>query len=463
MPRAFSWLLAVRYLRARRVALLGVLGVAVAVWSLIVVIAVFSGFIAGIRGNVRLGTPDLLVTDLPARQSYQQLLPALQDAAVAAVAPRLRHYGTFFLRSGAHMQTHTRAVEFSHIDTNFALVVGVDPELEAKVSPLGDWIHKAPPHLRPTEPQRPFLVPPAEEARALARLSLPADPDRNLYPGLLLGAERAAHLHLRDVGEPIDLLTAGYDDRPGRSAEVKPLQMTFDFAGCFLTGHRAFDDTQTFVPIEPLRTLLGHDAADDGSVDLVTDIAIRLQPGADLAATAARLQQQVRALLPAAHPSVLTWEQQNQVFLDAVAFERAMMKIVLGVVVLIAAFLVYATVSMLVTQKVKDIGVLCALGGAPAPVGGTFVLCGLVLGLVGSTLGAGLGVVCTLRLNEILGALGIQLFPPSMFDLERVPVQLDIPWVVQVSCGALLIALLSAWLPARQASRLDPVQALAHE
>ena len=101
MAAAFSFTLALRYLLSRWINLIGICGVAVAVWALIVVIAVFSGFIADIRSNLHQVSPDLLVTDLPEDQSYEYgsrlKATVLADPDVVAAAPRAEHYGIYFL------------------------------------------------------------------------------------------------------------------------------------------------------------------------------------------------------------------------------------------------------------------------------------------------------------------------------------------------------------------------------
>jgi ABC-type lipoprotein release transport system permease subunit len=95
MP-AFSPFLALRYLVKRRINLLGVFGVSFAVWAMIVVNSVFTGFVAEIRSDVRNSAPDMLVTDLPHDTSYETLRAVIgADPGVLHTAPRLRHYGMF--------------------------------------------------------------------------------------------------------------------------------------------------------------------------------------------------------------------------------------------------------------------------------------------------------------------------------------------------------------------------------
>lgn len=471
--RAFSAFLAAKYLLSRKVNLLGIGGVALAVWALIVVIAVFSGFVGGIREDIRRSSPDLLLTTLPARQGYEPLRQILErDDAVAATAPRLRHYGVYYVRTGYEAMARTQFADFNNAATQFVQVLGIDPEREPAVVALDEWLRRAPPEWRPPDPRRPLHVSDELEweGRRRAGLAVPASPaqHRASMPGLLLGKGRARMLFRFEAGDPIDLVTAAFATGDGGVDGVQPLQKRFCLVGVFDTNHRLFDDNTALVPIEALRTMLGHDALDDRSVDLVTDVAIRLRPGADPLAAAARLRDAVaRALPDLGAAEVLTWQQQNAVFLDAVEHERAMMKLVLFAVMLVAVFLIHATLHMMVATKIKDVGILAAMGGPPRAVGTTFVTCGLVVGTLGCALGLGGGLLSVLYLNPVndwmLATFGLELFPRTLYDLPEIPWRLEADWIAKVVLGAFLLSWLAAFRPARKAARLQPVEALAYE
>ena len=253
------------------------------------------------------------------------------------------------------------------------------------------------------------------------------------------------------------------------------LQRTFAFAGTFQTGARLFDDSMAIVPIEPLRTMLGHDALDEGSIDLCTDVAVRATKGLtieQLQTLADRLVDRVKQALgtpmpTGCKPEVLTWEQQNAVFLDAVDTERAMTTLVLFAVMLIAAFLIFATLHMMVTQKTKDIGILTALGGSQRGVGQICTRCGMVIGAFGVVGGVGLGLATLWNLNPIndwlFESIGFELFPRTLFDLPKVPYRIETPWLVGVAAAAFVLTLFVAWVPARMAARMHPVKALSYE
>ncbi len=495
MIAAFSPFVALRYLLTRRINLLAMFGVTFAVWAMILVNSVFTGFVSEIRTDVRRASPEVMLTDLPLDTGYEPLRAVLEaDQDVVATAPRLRHHGLLQpLRVPKGLQPRTEAAElnFDHMESGFALLLGIDPLREGDVSPLQQWIARSEDVFRihqatvaastvldEPDPRRrsQLLLPDATEWLARKRAGLKAEAEKSEYhsswPGVLLGWRRAYYTSWLREGDPLDLLAVASVPGSDGSTQLSSHRLRVAFAGWFATGYRAFDETTVLLPIETLRTMLGQDLADPNSIDLVTDVAIRLRPDLSTHAIAAaqqRLQAAAQAVLPnGSKPcSVLDWQQQNTVFLSAVATEQAMMQFVLFVVMLVAAFVIYAVLHMMVVQKWKDIGILSALGGTPRNVGAVFLLCGLVVAVLGAALGTGLGTLSALHLNDanewLFATAGLELFPRRLFDLQQVPVRLEPAWLLQVAFGAILLALVVALFPARKAARMNPVQALAHE
>jgi lipoprotein-releasing system permease protein len=122
---------------------------------------------------------------------------------------------------------------------------------------------------------------------------------------------------------------------------------------------------------------------------------------------------------------------------------------------------------MMVVQKVKDIGVLAAIGGSPRSVGAVFLLGGLAVALFGTALGLGAGVLSAANLNAanewMYANFQLELFPRRLFDLREVPCRLEPSWAATVAVGAIALAVVVAAVPARKASRMNPVLCLAHE
>ncbi|MCB9878690.1 MAG: ABC transporter permease [Planctomycetes bacterium] len=498
--QAFSPFLALRYLLIRRINLLSMFGVAFAVWAMLVVDGVFTGFVSDIKANVRDSAPALLLTGLPHDTGYEQLRETLErDQDVVTTAPRLRHHGLLqaTMRSalgarGQRLQVSSE-LEFDHSDNGFALLLGIDPLREPDVVPLAGWLRRGPAELRrygyqpepspvlddPDPTRRALLqVPDEVEWRARRRAGLPTEREladfRAVWPGVLLGWPRIRSFRWLQEGDPLDLLVAAFPttDAAG-DAVLRTDSRPFAFAGWFGSGNRRmFDETTVLVPIETLRTLLGHDIHDLESIDLVTDVAIRPRDGLSDAAIAAlqtRLAAAVQPLLgDGALPCVVyDWQQQNSVFLSAVELEQSMMEIVLFVVMLVSAFVIYATMHMMVVQKVKDIGILAAVGASPGGIGRVFLLCALAVAMIGAALGTAAGWLCTTYLNEIddfmREHLGAELFPRNLFDLDRIPCHLAPSWIVTVAVAACGLALLVALVPARRAARMNPVLALSYE
>lgn len=503
MIPAFSPFLALRYLVTRRINLLSVFGVAFAVWAMLVVDGVFTGFVSDIRSNVRRSAPPLLLTQLPHDTGYRELADVLEaDPQVVATAPRLRHFGIVQpvlsrseVRRGSAQATRSSQLEFDHTENGFALLLGIDPLLEPKVVDLQGWLDRGADELnskiigtlptsevlREPDPERRSMlrVPDDAEwhARGDAGLDRPDDPAewRSIWPGVVLGWWRARHVRLPPIGTRYDLLIASFPtvDDDG-NAKLRTHSMPAAFAGFFATGNRTFDETTVLLPIEALRTALGQDISDPYGIDLCTDVAIRPVDGLSATALTAlkrRLEAAVQPKLPDGSPpcAVLDWQEQNVVFLSAVAQEQAMMQIVLFVVMLVSAFVIYTTLHMMVVQKVKDIGIVTAVGGAPRGIGQVFVLSGLVVALVGTALGVGAGLLSAELINPIndwvyeLSDGRLELFPRGLFDLDQVPCDLQGSWIATVAIGAVLLSVLVAYVPARRAARLNPVTALSFE
>lgn len=496
MIPAFSPFLALRYLVTRRINVLGVCGVAFAVWAMLIVDGVFTGFVTDIRTDVRASSPPLLLTELPHETGYEPLRAALEaDPDVAATAPRLRHHGLLQpVRAGAAPgQARSSQLEFEQARTSngFAVLMGIDPAREPQVVRLDAWLDRGPEQIArrgrrdpravvfdepDADRRQELLVPDDVEYRARAAAGLPRDPDparhRSAWPGILLGWPRVFANPRAVQGDPLDVLCVAFPTEDEDGAVMRPHTTRMAFAGWFSAGSRMFDETTALVPIETLRTMLGHDAYDPSSVDLVTDVAIQPREGLTptaLAALRGRLRALAQGALPSGSPpcEVLDWQEQNETFLSAVAQEQAMMEIVLFVVMLVSAFVIYTTLHMMVTQKVKDIGIVAAVGGSPAGIGGVFLLGGVVVGVVGTALGVAAGVLSAVWLNPfndwLYSTSGVELFPRGLFDLDGVPCHLEPSWVVTVATGAVLLSVIVAFLPARKAARLNPVTALSFE
>lgn len=469
MPPAFSWFLALRYLVTRWVSVIGLLGVALAVWAMIVVIAVFSGFIGDTRRGIREASPDLLLVELPADADFVELQEVIgTDPDVAAVAPRVTHDAILDPQARFKIPRHTDPIGSSlSASNNYVLVMGVDPEAEERTTGFTDWLRELndtrtsawiqrPSDYAVEDVSKPFEVSP-ERIRLASRgrqgngLLGPED-------GIVLGMFRIRNGDLIRPGEKVDVATGRFTTENGEP-EFKTVRISLYLSGAYRTKHRFLDLSMCLMDIETLRQHMGHaDPLDEH--EWVTEVAIKVRAGADPKTVGLRLE---KALADRGGGKALTWEEQNATYLNAVNRERTMMKIVLFAVLVVAGFLIFATLHMMVVQKTKDIGILSSLGATPTGIGAVFIFGGLAVGVFGCSLGLVTGYSTAYFLNEICEFFGIHLFPPELYALDEVPVNLETPWMLQVAAGALALSLLVAWLPARRAARQDPVKALMHE
>lgn len=467
MVASYSWFLALRYLLSRWINLIGMVGVAVAVWALIVVISVFSGFIGEIRAGIREATPTLLLAGLADGTSFEAVDALLHaDDDVVATAPRLRHYATYhpFGRRARQVQT-TRSLSTNPLSFDFVELLGIDAARESDTTGFQGWLANA-----ATSPyavgdaSAPFSVDPGLVQLWMLRAGHALPPGGLLEspPGILISRRRLESRAL-ETGQEVAVVSARFAE-VGDGTELRKLRRLFAIAGGFDTRHRVFDESIALIPIWELREMLGHGFHDPLAVDIASDVAIRVRDGADLASVAQRLERACSARFGG---KVLTWEQQNSVFLGAVDQERGMMKLILFAVMLVSAFLIYATLNMMVTQKTKDIGILSSMGASPGGILAIFLLTGAVIAVVGCTIGVASGMLSAIYLNDVndwtRAEFGIELFPTDLYAIDAIPYQLEAGWILQVVAGALVISLLAAYLPARRSARMEPVRALAYE
>ena len=247
MIRAFSPFLALRYLITRRINILGVLGVAFAVWAMLVVDGVFTGFVRDIRNNVESSAPPLLLTDLPHDSSFTIFHDALSgDPDVIALAPRLRQHAMLQpIRQDQRKRAKrgSNQLDFDHTKNGFAMLIGIDPLLETKVVSMSAWLLRGSNEIarygRDESPSRVFdepdeerlaemLLPDRVEWDMRRRAGMPHDPDvnnhRSSLPGMLMGWRRVFNLpHIQD-GDPFEVVCASFPGEDGAATdEEEPL------------------------------------------------------------------------------------------------------------------------------------------------------------------------------------------------------------------------------------------------
>ncbi|MDE3172839.1 MAG: ABC transporter permease, partial [Gemmatimonadota bacterium] len=153
------------------------------------------------------------------------------------------------------------------------------------------------------------------------------------------------------------------------------------------------------------------------------------------------------------------WHQQNSSLFQALKLEKLGMAVILLLIVLVAAFNIVSTLTMVVADKTREIGILRAMGMPARSIRRIFLAQGVVIGLVGTSIGVAMGVV----LGVVVDRYKLIPLDPSIYFIDHLPVSVratDVTWIVAAS---LVIAALATIYPAVQAAKLYPVEAIRHE
>ncbi|MCM8783633.1 MAG: lipoprotein-releasing ABC transporter permease subunit [Candidatus Omnitrophica bacterium] len=156
---------------------------------------------------------------------------------------------------------------------------------------------------------------------------------------------------------------------------------------------------------------------------------------------------------------VLTWMDLNRNLFSALKLEKTVMFIILTLIVIVAAFNIASTLIMLVMEKTKDIGILKAIGIPTSSIKLIFSYEGMIIGILGTVLGlvSGCGLCYLLENYQFIK------LPPDIYYIDRIPVRMERLDLFLVTFFALLISYIATIHPARQASRLEPIEALRYE
>lgn len=274
--------------------------------------------------------------------------------------------------------------------------------------------------------------------------------DAPVAPGLLVGVELARTLQV-ELGDKVEVVTPDGDIGP---TGLRPRVRTFRIAGTFETGLYEADSKVAYMTMDEAARYFNL----EGQANV---LELRLQQPEEPDAAVAAIQRAIIAAkpqLPAGSPAlqVIDWRQLNRSLFSALAFERLVIFLVLGLIILVAAFSIVSALTMVILQKHDSIAMLRAMGAHVGSVRAAFVQMGGVIGVIGTAAGLVLGLgTCTL-----VELLGIQL--PEAYYVRTLPVRLHAGEIAAVVAASLAISLLATVFPARAAAKLEPLQGLRH-
>ncbi|HUC43710.1 MAG TPA: FtsX-like permease family protein [Candidatus Sulfotelmatobacter sp.] len=404
--------LAVRYLRVQRgrtflsvITIISVAGVAVGTAALVIALALMTGFEQDMKERILRGSGDLQILDAGAPSFPEADAVAARAAAipgVVAVAPVV--------------YTPAMIMNEALSTPSYAEVQGIDPARQKAVVEIG-----AP-------------------GAALAALDAPGESGR---PTVLLGEDLATHLAVRR-GDAVRVLVAKVGLTP---FGVIPRSVVLEVAGTFKTDAYPQDAQRAYVSIEVARKLLD-------SAGRASWLELKLADRNHLAAMKVDVAKAMGSGF-----QVLDLLDQNKAILKAFNTEKLFLFLAIALIVVVASLNIVSTLVLMVSDKVREIGTLTAMGAKPGSIAGVFMLQGLVIGLVGTAIGLVVGAAAA----RTLDAYRVLKLNPDVYYVDHVPFATRPGDVVVVGAAALLIAFLATIYPAWKAARLNPVEAIRHE
>ena len=407
---SFEWFVAKRYLRSpnrpvilRLVTAFSVLGVAAGVATLVIALAMNSGFrealqerLLGVSAHVSLTQPGS-----GGIRNYEELAGRLAKIpGVRTVTPAV--YQTMLLTFGGQ----ARGI----------VTKGIDVEREKK----GDTALQ---HLVVGE--------------------LDFSPDKDGVEGILVGRQLAAEW-LMKPGDYVTLLSP-----QGRLTPfgLMPRTRRFREAGIFDSGFYDYDENWSFIALPQAQSLAG-------AGDIVNVLELRIEKP-EMAGEAARAAEQVAG----AGFTATTWMEENRALFRALKLEKLVTAIFIGLITFVAGLNILVVLSMTVTDRARDIAVLLAMGARRKQIRGIFLLQGIVIGASGTVF----GLVTGYSFAWLAGRYHVIPLDPEVYAVPYVPFHpsfVDGAWIALAALG---IATIATLLPAREASRLLPVEILRFE
>jgi lipoprotein-releasing system permease protein len=416
MNRIEVWI-AGRYLRSRRssrfvslITFIATAGVALGVMALIVVTGVMSGLQKDLREKILVANPHIRILTYGEGlrlDDWQRVLSVVRRwPDVVASAP-------FVLSQGL--------VSAGHDYAEGVAIIGIEPDTGKRAV---------------TRIASAFL---SGDLRFATRAS-------DVDGGVVLGRRLADRLSAFP-GSLVTVISPAGSKLNRAIGAIVPRYWRFEVTGVFATGMYEYDNTYVLMPRALAQRFAGLDGAVSGIELSVTD-----PWRADVVARAIQdsLGFPYRAL---------DWKQQNQSLFSALKLEKLAMGVILLLIVLVAAFNIVSTLTMAVSDRTKEIGILQAMGMTAPQVRRIFVVQGLVVGVVGTALGLAGGLV----LGVLLGHYRLIPLNAQVYFIDHLPVDLRVIDVGLIVVASLVIAALATLYPSGQAARLQPVDAIRHE
>ncbi|HYO07506.1 MAG TPA: FtsX-like permease family protein [Tepidisphaeraceae bacterium] len=473
--------LILKYLAKRRIAWVSLIAVTLCTALVLVVISVMGGWLRMARQSFHGLAGDVIITSrsLSGFAHYQEFVREVQKLPqVEAAVPVLRTFGLIKINNG-----NPDAVQ----------VLGYPVEQIGRVNNFPQSLHRqyeAPLSAGQAPPAPSFNLVPGKDYKELASYRLPKARGAENWPGMIVGAGVVGISKDKDgnIDRPAGLLDAfvrlevmGLSGEEISLETARPTPNYYWIVDDSRTQMWQLDSKTVYVAFDVLQQDLRMAERSTTNPDTgekivrparTTDIYIKARPDADLE----KLKEDVTRIVAARYPLVLepdapiavqTWEETNRTWLGAIEKEKSLVTFLFGMISIVAVFQIFCIFYMIVVEKTRDIGIIKSIGATSRGVAGIFLGYGLVIGVVGSLMGLGVGFLIVHYINEIHTALGkltgTVIWNPEVYAFDVIPNTMnpnEVFWIVLI---AILSSVLGALVPAIRAAGMHPVDSLRWE
>jgi lipoprotein-releasing system permease protein len=418
-----------RYLSAKRkqifvsiITFISIFGIFLGVAALIIVLAVMNGFeedlrtkILGIKSHIE------LTTDMTGpMKDYQNVRERIADVeGVVASTPFI--YSQAMIRNG----NGVTGVVIRALDTQSAFkVINLGKIKEGNV----EYLNKIPQEISPNYKNE----------------KVPLE-------GIIIGKEMARNMGIF-LYDPITIISPVSISTP---MGMVPRMKKFIVVGIFESGFYEYDSTLAYLSLKSCQDFLQMG-------DTVTGIDIKVNDIYKADSIARNVQSKL------GFPFwTQNWMQMNKNFFSALKLEKRVMFIILSLIVLVAAFNIISALIMIVMEKSKDIAILKSMGATSRSIMKIFIYQGLIIGVIGTTLGCIAGVTIALNIQKVSlfveKIFHFKILPGDVYYLSELPSMVNFGDVAIIVAGTLLICFLSTIYPSLRASKSDPAESLRYE
>jgi lipoprotein-releasing system permease protein len=412
---SLDWYLARRYLASRKqgrllsfITAIALGGVVVGVTALIVVTGVMTGMQTELKEKILATNAHIVVLEAGTNlrlYDFDRVLDSIRGMdGVATAAP------VVLSNVGLERNEYARSVTLTGIRVDTAA---------ASTTPLEESIVEGMLSLEtPASGLRPMLV-----GAGVAQVM-------SIYPGDTVRVIAFENITYDSFGIP------------------NPRTLVFEVTQSFSTGMFDADNETVYTRLEDAQALLGLEPT------TASVVAVQLEDVDEADVMADRLDRRLGMPYQAQ-----SWSERNNALFAALKLEKLAMGLILFLIVLVAAFNIVSTLVLVVADRTREIGILKSMGMTDSGILRVFVLQGAWIGVVGALAGCVLGV----GIGVVVDYFGLIRIPPDIYFVESLPVQIDPLDVLLVFFASVVVAFLATIYPARQAARLEPVDAIRHE